>query len=1277
MHFRWLIAAAGVAVVAGCDCRSAITVGEFPDAGLVDAGVDAGTGIPIVDAGIEEEGCGLVTCTSANADCGLLGDGCGAVLNCGDCIPPQSCGGGGTPSRCGGNQACVPRTCAGAGADCGPFSDGCGGLLNCGTCALPETCGGGGLGNRCGIPGTAAGDGGACTPRTCASAGADCGALGDGCGAIVTCGTCDGGTSCGGGGIPNVCGGGNTCIPGTCPPGACGILGDGCGSTILCPGSCVAPATCGGGGAANECGGGNACVPATIVSLFPDGGACGFVGDGCGDVIDAGTTVCQAPSTCGGGGLTNQCGGAVPCVPKSCGDLGANCGPLGDGCGNLLNCGPCTDGGTCGGNGVPNVCGTRPTCVPKTCAELQKNCGQVGDGCGGLTPNCGTCDGDAGDICGGGGNPSVCGSTIIDAGPACTNLCLSQTCPSTRFTGTVLAPTDSTAGYGTPDPIPGALVYVPNGTVRAFDAGVSCDRCSDGVSGSPLVSTTSAVDGTFSLSNVPCNVDGGVPLVIQLGRWRRQITVPSPACCSTTALTAAQTRLPRRQAEGHPNDNIPLIAVVTGDADTIENVLPKVGIAREIAGNYTLPDAGGRVRFYRDDGFEFGGSPPASSLFNNLNELRTYDMVIFDCIGSEALKTPTARANVEAYANAGGRVFSSHFGYVWLFGSATSGPPSNTRVTSPISFTSTAVWNADQSDPGGQDAYIDLSFEKGRTFAQWVQLVNAQDNSSLPWQPRIRVNTVRHDFDSTVPPAQQWVYRNAGACTAATCAQIGYSCGNNHPNGCGGTLNCRNPNSGDGCPNAPTCGGGATPGACGTGGGCVPFTCAQRGFTCGRWDNGCGGTIDCGFCDAGICGGGGTAGQCGTSAPSFPLQYTFNTPVSAPAAQQCGRVLFSDFHVNSGGGGNFLTTAAAPMTAQEKVFEYLIFDLSSCITPDVPPGQTCTPRSCAEQGLNCGAAADGCGNTFASCGTCTDGGVCGAGGIPGLCTGACIPRSCAQQGFNCGPQSDGCGNQLNCGTCTGSNTCGGGGSPGVCGGGTCVPKTCMDLGFVCGTHGDGCGGVVSCGTCTAPQTCGGGGVVGLCGGGAMCVTQSCGKLNFNCGQQTDGCGGTQNCGSCIPPLTCGGGGLPGVCGGGGMCTPRTCAQQNFNCGQQGDGCGGSIDCGMCPAGQICGAAGPGLCGTLGCQPLTCMQQGLACGPAGDGCGNVIQCGACPAGETCGGGGTPGACGKPSCTPRTCSQVGANCGAIADGCGGAIDCGTCSGSNTCGGGGLPNVCGGIN
>src|SRR5262249_54061451 len=143
--------------------------------------------------------------------------------------------------------------------------------------------------------------------------------------------------------------------------------------------------------------------------------------------------------------------------------------------------------------------------------------------------------------------------------------------------------------------------------------------------------------------------------------------------------------------------------------------------------------------------------------------------------------------------------------------------------------------------------------------------------------------------------------------------------------------------------------------------------------------------------------------------PAMPLHYTFNTPVGTPAANQCGRVVYSDFHVENATQSQNVVfpneCTSTPMTAQEKLLEFMLFDRTPCVQPDVP---TCTPRTCAQLGYSCGAQGDGCGGVI-NCGTCPTGQTCGGGGAPGVCGGGCVTRSCAQQGFNCGQQGDGCG----------------------------------------------------------------------------------------------------------------------------------------------------------------------------------------------------------------------------------------------------------------------------
>jgi len=74
--------------------------------------------------------------------------------------------------------------------------------------------------------------------------------------------------------------------------------------------------------------------------------------------------------------------------------------------------------------------------------------------------------------------------------------------------------------------------------------------------------------------------------------------------------------------------------------------------------------------------------------------------------------------------------------------------------------------------------------------------------------------------------------------------------------------------------------------------------------------------------------------------PASAQQFSFDTPVGASDAQQCGKVVFSDFHVvsNETTGSAFpLDCVDGPLSAQEKVLEFLFFDLASCVQDDGKP----------------------------------------------------------------------------------------------------------------------------------------------------------------------------------------------------------------------------------------------------------------------------------------------------------------------------------------------------
>jgi hypothetical protein len=518
----------------------------------------------------------------------------------------------------------------------------------------------------------------------------------------------------------------------------------------------------------------------------------------------------------------------------------------------------------------------------------------------------------------------------------------------TTITGTVTAPGHTNVAPWTnwiPDPIYGALVYVPNGAAgaptygtTAFTPGVACDSCSSLVTGSPLIGVTTGVDGTFTLTDAPCGTN--IPLVIQLGRWRRQITIPSVACCATTTLTNPQTHLPRNQVgeTGDVRSDIPLMAFSTGSVDTLHCVLRKIGIDDS---EFTNPTGTGRVRFYKDNGAKISnGTPAASTLYGSATELAKYDMALFECVGNQVTKAAADQQRVIDFANAGGRVFATHFSYVWL----TNSDGTVGSNTAPKPFFQTADWQVNQGNFNTATGLVDQTLQgdpgtqaRRIAFANWLQLVGASTTLG-----QIPVNVVRKDFNSvsSTPataagtPAQQWLYS--------------------------------------------------------------------------------------------------------ASNPAGPLHYTFDTPVAytpdPPPTTQCGRVLYSDFHVSDASSGNATFPSectVGPMTPQEKTLEFMLFDLASCVGP---PVGSCTPKTCAQLGYNCGMSGDGCDDgVVLDCGGCAMGQTCGGGG-QGMCgTGACTPRTCADVGASCGVIGDGCGGTVDCGTCPMGQACGGGGAN-VCGG---------------------------------------------------------------------------------------------------------------------------------------------------------------------------------------------------------------------------------------------------
>ncbi len=169
------------------------------------------------------------------------------------------------------------------------------------------------------------------------------------------------------------------------------------------------------------------------------------------------------------------------------------------------------------------------------------------------------------------------------------------------------------------------------------------------------------------------------------------------------------------------------------------------------------------------------------------------------------------------FANSGGRVYSSHFSYSWLY----ENPP----------FNGVANWAVNDADPDGGNsgtATVNTSFTGGQTLATWLQNVGATTTLG-----QMTLNTLRQNMSGVIAPTQSWL-----------------------------TLN----------------------------------------------DPAAGNPV---------------------------MQMVFDTPIppAGQTANQCGRVLYNEYHVESGNSSasqNFPVECSlgTPMTPQEKLLEYMLFELT-------------------------------------------------------------------------------------------------------------------------------------------------------------------------------------------------------------------------------------------------------------------------------------------------------------------------------------------------------------
>ena len=625
--------------------------------------------------------------------------------------------------------------------------------------------------------------------------------------------------------------------------------------------------------------------------------------------------------------------------------------------------------------------------------------------------------------------------------------------PKTSVSGIVYDP----AGK---NPLYNAYVYIPvdpTAPLPTFTSGASCDTCAGAGSVSAVAVAQTGPDGKFTLNNVPSGT--GVPLVVQMGKWRRKTTLPALNACSDNPVTSAYSRLPRNRFDGdNAIADIPHMAIASGVADPFECLLLKAGID---SAEIKAPGNNTRIDYYVFNGKNRspGGAPGGSTLTSSLNTLKTYDVVLLPCEGTENDAHNTDAANLVSFANLGGRVFTTHYGYVWL------ATPSPTGIAkNQTAFFGTADWSRlDQNDYNNPTlATVDQTFPKGVAFAQWLQNVGA--TAALG---SATINEPRHDARSALnPPSQRWIYGSSKYNTS--------------------------------------------------------------------------------------------------SSPDMLLSMTFNTPVAAPSDQQCGRVVFSDFHVS----------ADALVSASTCNYDTDCGFGATCnsMTPGTCSTVSCSANSGCQTGDSCTGAARGSCTTQA----CYTNSECGTGRTCSGRMGSCQVSCYADSECNAVPGNSRCsGSQGTCSakSCSKTADCGGAG--------TCNNGTCSSVN--CDTNID-CGSVRSCknavvGTCSRVSlSCDSKSDCSQYGASAVCSGASSGVCSAgNCYSSSD-CGSNGTCNN----------GQLGTC-------QKTCAS-SADCGSLtcvSGLCQGCLGSG-CPTGSSCGGYKAGTCSASGSMfPLSCRNGDLS------------------------------------------------------------------------------------
>jgi hypothetical protein len=354
---------------------------------------------------------------------------------------------------------------------------------------------------------------------------------------------------------------------------------------------------------------------------------------------------------------------------------------------------------------------------------------------------------------------------------ACTGLecqavdCAAMNKPATTLTGTIRDPAGALPLYD-------IYVYVPNVKPDPIVPGnPTCTPCQAAASGSPILGALTDSNGRFTLAKGSKDTWGipsgtNIPLVIQAGKWRRQLVIPKVDPCTTvdldTALGPDQMRLPKKSSEG----DMPLIALTSAGWDAFECFLRVVGVDDS---EFVPPGSTtGHVHFYTGA----VGSPtsPASTItggntvtdtftwWNTSANLLKYDIVLNGCDAINGSRSASAYTAMGAYLNGGGRVFATDSFEDWFQ------PPSGIAP-----FQTVADWQTWLSGNSYGNYFADTSFPKGKAFGDWLisNSVATNANGGVEIALTDTYADVNASGPKNYPNSTRWIYNADTASNAS------------------------------------------------------------------------------------------------------------------------------------------------------------------------------------------------------------------------------------------------------------------------------------------------------------------------------------------------------------------------------------------------------------------------------------------------------------------------------------------------------------------------------